>query len=176
MPIFWDEVAALCCSASRYQLRQGYVKRVAASMPMLVGSYAHADCQDDWLRHRSSTLYLSVEYSQGCCQGERILNVAKFSKSGPRWPSPGLRLDSIPFDRECQSEKKHKDGETIESSCRSDGVSSLAGATYRCKKLKTTIRCNGIDLPDWDNTFVCIKGCGPATPKTLELAHGEGCS
>jgi hypothetical protein len=97
--------------------------------------------------HRSSTLYLSVGYSQGCYEGELILNFSKFSKNGPQWPSPGLRLESIPFDRECQPKKKDKNGRTIDFNCRNDGVSPLAGATYQFKEVKTTIRCGGIDLP-----------------------------
>lgn len=152
------------------------MKRVAALMLMFVGSYAHADCQDSWLEHQSSTLYMSVRYSQGCYEGELILEFSKLSKNGPRWPSPNLRLESIPFDRECRTKKRNKDGETMEFSCRNDGVSPLAGATYRFKLIKTTIQCNGIDLPDWDHTFICIRGCGPTTPKRLEVPFGEGCS
>lgn len=152
------------------------MKRIAVLMLMVFGSYAHADCQDFWLEHWSSTLYLSVGYSQGCYQGELILNFSKFTKKGPQWPDPSLHLESIPFDRECQSKKTSKDGETIEFSCRKDGVSPLAGATYRFKTFKTTIQCDGIDLPDFDYTFVCVRGCGPTTPKRLEIPHGEGCS
>lgn len=154
----------------------GHMKRVAALILMLVGSNAHADCQDFWFEHWSRTLYLSVSYSQGCYHGELVLNFSKFSENGPRWPDPSLRLKSIPFDRECRSKKKNKDGETIEFSCRKDGVSPLAGATYRFKLIKTTIQCDGIDLPDWDHTFVCISGCGSTTPKRLAVPFGEGCA
>jgi hypothetical protein len=152
------------------------MKHIAALMSMLVGSYAYADCQDSWLEHRSSTLYLSVEYSQGCYQGQLILNFSKFAKKEPQLPDPSLQSGSMPFDRECQSKKMSKDGATIEFSCRKDGVSPLAGATYRFKKFKTTIRCDGIDLPDFDHTFICIDGCGPTTPKRLKVPFGEGCS
>ena len=152
------------------------MKRIAILMMMFAGSYANADCQDDWLTYRSSTLHLSVEYSLGCYQGDLTIVFSKFSENGPQWPSPELRRDSILFDRECQPEKKGKNGETIEFSCRNDGVSPLAGATYQFKLVKTTILCDGIDLPDWDHTFICISGCGPTTPKRLEVPFGEGCS
>jgi len=145
-------------------------------MLMLVGSNAHADCQDEWLTHMSSTLYLSVGYSKGCYAGDLILNFSNFSKNGPRWPNSGSKLESIPFDRECTSKKKDKDGETIEFSCRKDGVSPLAGATYRFKLVKTTIQCDGIDEPDWDHIFICISGCGSTTPKKLKVPYGEGCA
>lgn len=152
------------------------MKRIAALILMFVGSNAHADCQDHWLIHWSSTLYLSVSYSQGCYQGELMLNFSKFSKNGPRWPDRSLRLESIPFNRECQPKRKDKNGEIIEFSCRNNGVSPLAGATYRYKQSQTTIRCDGIDEPDWDLSFICVNGCGPTTPKRLEVPHGEGCS
>ena len=153
-----------------------HMKRAAILLLLLAGSYAHADCQDFWLEHHSSTLYLSVGYSEGCYQGERILKFSKLSNTGPRWPSPSLRLESTPFDRECPSGKRDKGGNTIEFSCRKDGVSPLAGATYRYKQVKTTMRCNGVDEPDWDLSFICIRGCGPATPRRLWVIHGEGCS
>ena len=152
------------------------MKLIAFLMLLFVGSYAHADCQDSWLGHRSSTLYLSVIYSKGCYEGDLILEFSKYSKNGPKWPSPNVRLESIPFERECGSSKKNKTGEVVEFSCRNDGVSPLAGATYRYKQVKTTRRCDGIDEPDWDLSFVCISGCGLTTPKKLEVRHGEGCS
>jgi len=162
-------------ATQRYSIR-GHMKHIIALMLLLVCSYTHADCQDEWLTYRSSTLYLSVSYSQGCYQGPLILNFSRFSKNGPQWPSPTLRLESIPFDHECQSKKISKEGEIIDFSCRKDGTSPLAGATYRFKKFKTTIRCDGIDLPDFDHTFICISGCGPTTPQRLEVPYGEGCS
>lgn len=152
------------------------MKRVIAFIFMFVGAYAHADCQESWLEHRSSTLQLSVRYSEGCYQGQLILEFSKLSKNGPHSPSPWDGLKSIPFDRECRSKKKNKEGETIEFSCRSDGISPLAGATYRFKLLKTTIQCDGVDYPDWDHTFICTSGCRPTTPKRLEVPFGEGCS
>lgn len=152
------------------------MKRIAVLMLMFAGSCAHADCQDSWLEHQSSTLFLSVDYSQGCYQGDLILKFSKFTKKGPQRPDPNLHLKSIPFDRECPTKKTGKDGDTIEFSCRKDGVSPLAGATYRFKKFKTTIRCDGIKQPDFDYTFICISGCGPETPKRLEVPYGEGCS
>ena len=152
------------------------MKRAAALILMFAGAYAHADCQDFWLEYHSSTLYLSVEYSEGCYQGELKLNFSKFSSKNPQWPSPNSHFASIPFNRECQSKRRNKDGKTIEFSCRKDGVSPLAGATYRFKKVKTTIRCDGIDEPDLDLSFRCIRGCGSATPQRLVVPHGEGCS
>lgn len=152
------------------------MKHVAALLLMLVGSNAHADCQDSWLEHWSPMLYLSVSYSQGCYQGELELNFSKFSANGPQWPDPSLRLETIPFDRECQPKKKDKNGETVEFSCRKDGVSPLAGATYRYKEFKTTIRCDDTDVPDIEHSFICISGCGLTTPKKLHVPFGEGCS
>jgi len=149
------------------------MKRIATLMIMFASSYAIADCQDDWLTYSSSTLSLSVAYSRGCYEGDLTIH---FWKNGPRRPSPELRPESILFDRECSSKKKDKAGETIEFSCRGDGVTPLAGATYRYKKVKTTIRCDGIDEPDWDLSFRCIRGCGPTTPKKLRVSHGEGCA
>ncbi|NOT18885.1 MAG: hypothetical protein HOP24_01235 [Sideroxydans sp.] len=152
------------------------MKRFVALILMFVSSYAHADCQESWLEHSSSTLYLSVDYSEGCYQGKLILNYAKLSKNGPQLGDPNLHLESIPFDRECQPTKKGKNGETVEFSCRKDGVSPLAGATYRYKLVKTTIQCDGVDVPDWEHLFICTSGCGPTTPKTLVVPYGEGCS
>jgi hypothetical protein len=152
------------------------MKRIAAFLTMIFGSYAHADCQDFWLQYRSSTLHLSVEYSQACYHGELILNFSKFTKNGAQRPDSIEHLESIPFDRECQSKKKNKDGETVEFSCRKDGISPLAGATYRFKRFETTIRCDGVDLPAFDHTFICINGCGATTPKRLDVPYGEGCS
>ena len=83
---------------------------------------------------------------------------------------------TIPFDRECQPKIKGKNGETVEFSCRKDGVSPLAGATYRYKEFKTTIRCDDNDVPDIEHSFICISGCGPTTPKKLHVPFGEGCS
>ncbi len=152
------------------------MKRIAALILLFVASYANADCQESWLEYQSSTLYLSVDYSQGCYQGELILNYAKLSKNGPPLGDPNLHLESLPFDRECQQKKKGQNGETVEFSCRKNGKSPLAGATYRFKLIKTTIQCDEIDEPDWEHTFICVSGCGPTTPKKLHVPFGEGCA
>ena len=149
------------------------MKRIAILMMMFASSHAVADCQDEWLSFHSSSLYLSVGYSLGCYQGERIINFSKIPKNGPKWPLP---LKSMPFDQECLPKKKDKAGEILEFICRKDGESPLAGATYRFKQVRTTMRCDGIDMPDWDLSFICTKGCGPTTPKRLWVVHGEGCS
>jgi hypothetical protein len=152
------------------------MKRIAVLMLMFAGSCAQADCQDSWLEHQSSTLFLSVDYSQGCYQGELILNFSKFTKKGPQWPDPSLHLKSIPFNRECPTKKTGKDGETIEFSCRKDGASPLAGATYRFKKFKTIIQCERTKLHGIVDAFICISGCGLETPKRLDVPYGEVCS
>lgn len=152
------------------------MKHAAALILMFAASYARADCQDSWLEHRSSTSYVSVEYSEGCYQGKLILNFSKFSKNGPKWPDPGSHFESIPFDRECELKKKDDNDETVEFSCRKDGVSTLAGATYRYKEFKTTIRCDGTNVPDIEHAFICISGCGRTTPKKLHVPFGEGCA
>lgn len=155
---------------------RGLMKHIAFLLLLFFDSYAHADCQDSWLEYRSSTLHLSADYSQSCYQGELILNFSKFTKKGAQRPGTGWHSGSIPFDRECQSKKKNKDGETVEFSCRKDGVSPLAGATYRFKKFETTIRCDETDLPTLDYTFICISGCRSTTPKRLKVPFGEGCA
>jgi hypothetical protein len=152
------------------------MKRIALSLLMFTSSHVIADCQDDWLTYPSPTLYLSVIYSLGCYQGDLVINFLRPSKNGPRQPSQKSLPESILFDRECPSQKKNKFGEIIEFSCSSDGVTPLAGATYRFKQVKTTIRCDGIDEPDWDLSFRCISGCGRTTPKKLRVSHGEGCA
>jgi hypothetical protein len=152
------------------------MKNIAALILMFAASHAHADCQDSWLEYRSSTLYVSVDYSDGCYHGELILNFSKIPKKGPKWPDPSLHLESIPFDRECRSRKKGNNGEVVEFSCRKDGVSPLAGATYRYKEFKTTIQCEGTDVPDIEHAFICTSGCGSTTPKRLHVPFGEGCA
>lgn len=152
------------------------MKLTAMLVAILAAPFAHADCQDTWLISSSPTLSLSVDYSEGCYQGVLKINFSKPSKVDTHYPSSESRMNTVSFDSECRSRKKGKDGETIEFSCRNDGVSPLAGATYRFKQVKTTIRCDGIDEPDWDLSFICISGCGPTTPKRLEVQHGEGCS
>lgn len=152
------------------------MKLVAILILIFVALNAHADCQDQWFTHRSSTLYLSVSYSEGCYTGDLILEFSKFSKNGPSWPDPSLKLESIPFVRECTVTKKNEDGETIEFNCRKDGVSPLAGATYRFKLVETTFKCEGKVEKGWNRTFLCTSGCGPTTPKELEVVFGEGCA
>lgn len=152
------------------------MKHFAALILLFVASYARADCQDSWLEYRSSKLQMSVRYSEGCYHGKLILEYSKPSKNGSQGSSPSSPVQSIPFDRECQTTRKNKEGVTIEFSCRSDGTSPLAGASYRFKLIKTTMECDGIESPDWDHTFICIKGCKPTTPKRLEVPFGEGCA
>jgi hypothetical protein len=152
------------------------MKIVALLILIFFARHTHADCQDEWITHRSSTLYLSVSYSEGCYAGELTLNFSRFPKSGPSWPDPSLKLTSIPFVRECTVKEKNEEGETIEFSCRKDGVSPLAGATYRFKLVETTFRCEGKVEKGWNHTFLCTSGCQPTTPKTLEVLHGEGCA
>lgn len=152
------------------------MKRFYALLIMFVGSHAHADCQDTWLEYQSSTSNLSVDYSDGCYNGKLILNFVKKSINGPQLGDPNLHLESIPFDRECQTIRKDNNGEIVEFSCRKDGVSPLAGATYRYKEFKITIRCDDTDIPDTEHSFICISGCGPTTPKKLHVPFGEGCS
>lgn len=152
------------------------MKRVAALMLVLLGAHAHADCQDNWLTHASSTLHLSVDYSQGCYQGELVLSFSTIAPQGRKQRAPAVQPTSIPFDHECPSRKKNQDGEVVAFSCRADGASPLAGASYRLKQVKTTIRCDGVDLPDVDFVFICTSGCQPATPKRLKVSHGEGCA
>jgi len=149
------------------------MKNIAVLILLLAGLSAHADCQDDWLRYDSSTQWLSVAYSEGCYHGDLILSS---SKKGPGWPDTSEHSITTPFDLECPLKKQNKEGETIEFSCRKDGMSPLAGATYRFKLIETTIECDGVVEPDWDHTFICIKGCGPTTPKKLFVPFGEGCS
>nr|WP_295768165.1 hypothetical protein [Rhodoferax sp.] len=152
------------------------MKRIVALMLMFVSSFAHADCQDTWLEHHSPNLKLSVDYSDGCYHGKLILNYTKLVKNGPKLEDPNLHLDSIPFDRECQTTHKDKSGETVEFSCRKDGVSPLSGAAYRYKEFKIKIQCYGTTEPDIERSFICISGCGPITPKKLHMPWGEGCA
>lgn len=150
------------------------MKHAAAWILLFAAPYAHADCQESWLEYRSSTSYVSVDYSEGCYEGRLILKFFEFPEN--KRPDPSFPWKSIPFDRECQVKKKDTEGEAVEFICRKDGVSPLAGATYRYKEFKTTIRCDGIDLPDTEHTFICIRGCGPTTPKKLHVPYGEGCA
>lgn len=149
------------------------MKNIAALILLLTCLSAHADCQDEWLTYDSSTQRLSVAYSEGCYQGDLIL---LYSKKVAGKTGTSEQSVTIPFDRECPHTKQNKNGEIIEFSCRKDGASPLAGATYRFKLIKTTIECEGIVEPDFDHTFVCMKGCGPKTPKKLLVPFGEGCA
>ena len=134
---------------------------------------AHADCQDEWLRYESPKQWLSVAYSEGCYQGDLILSA---EKKVPGWPDKIGPSITTNFDKECPLTKQDKKGEMIEFSCRKDGISPLAGATYRFKITKTTIQCDGVAELDWDIAFICINNCGPTTPKKLSVLHGEGCA
>lgn len=149
------------------------MKHIAALILFLACFSAHADCQDEWLTYNSPAQWLSVTYSQGCYQGDLVLS---YSKEGPRRPGTGEHSIETPFNLECPLKKQDKNGEIIEFSCRKDGVSPLAGATYRFKLIKTSLECDGVVQPDWDHTFICIKGCGPKTPRKLFVPFGEGCS
>jgi len=149
------------------------MKHIAALLLLLSSLSAHADCQDEWLTYNSSTQWLSVAYSEGCYQGDLILS---YSEKGPGWPDTSEHSMTTPFDLECPLKKQGADGAIIEFSCRKDGISPLAGATYQFKLIKTTIECGGIVEPDWDHTFICIKDCGPTTPKKLIVPFGEGCA
>lgn len=150
------------------------MKRIVMVIAIFAISYAHADCLDRWLTYRSSTLVLSIDYSEGCYQGELIVNFSKISKDDPQWPSPQSRLISAPFDRECTSSKASKDGEPIEFSCRKDGSTPLAGATYRYKVVKPKYRCEDGSAPLPDRSFICIRGCAPTVPRRLEGQYSEG--
>ncbi|MFZ2321335.1 MAG: hypothetical protein WAW12_15860 [Pseudomonas sp.] len=152
------------------------MKLVVILMLILFGSNSQADCQDEWLTYRSSELHLSASYSEGCYQGQLILGFSKPSEDGKGGSDSNFPSGSIPFDSECTTKEKDKEGETIEFSCRKEGVSPLAGATYRFKLVETTIECDGVVQPDWEHTFICISGCGPTTPKTLVVPYGEGCA
>src|SRR3569623_24439 len=147
------------------------MRNIAALIFFLACFSAHADCQDEWLTYSSPTQWLSVAYSQGCYQGDLILSS---SKEAPRWPGTGEHSIKTPFNLECPLKKQDKIGDIIQFSCRKDGVSPLAGATYRFKLIKTSMECGGVVEPYWDHTFICIKGCGSKTPKKLSAPPGAG--
>jgi hypothetical protein len=146
---------------------------IAALIFMFSASYAHADCLDTWLSYGSSKLSLSVDFSAGCYQGPLIINFSKFSKDDPRWPSALSHWTSVPFDRECP-EKRSKEGEVWEFSCRKDGASPLAGATYEYKETDAKRKCEDGTMALPDRTYTCIRGCGAATPKELAYEYSEG--
>jgi hypothetical protein len=142
--------------------------------------YARADCLDTWLSYDSSKLILRIDFSGGCYQGPLIIHFTKFSKGDPRWPSGQSHWTSIPFDREC-SEKRSKgvvvlskEGEILEFSCRRDGASPLAGATYRYRETKANHQCADGTMALPDRWYICVRGCGPATPKELAYEYSEG--
>ena len=145
-------------------------------MLILLSANSQADCQDQWLTYSSSELDLSAGYSEGCYQGQLILSFSKPSEDGKGGADSNVKSGSVPFDSECTTKEKDKDGETIEFSCRKEGVSPLAGATYRFKLVETTIECDGVVQQNFEHTFICISGCGPTTPKTLIVPYGEGCA
>jgi hypothetical protein len=152
------------------------MKLLLALLVMVAAPHARADCQDYLFEHSSAELYLAAEYSQGCYAGEVIIKYAKLSQRRPQRFSPGVQMKSVPFVRECPSRKKSKEGDIVEFRCRKDGVTPLAGATYRFTEEKTTMECDGAEVPDVDFIFVCIRGCKPTTPQMLWIPHGEGCS
>lgn len=146
------------------------MKNLAALIVLLSCSSAHADCQEEWLTFQSPTQQLSVRYEEGCYHGALILS---YWREGTKQDAPS---GEISFDQECPVKKRDKSGEVVEFSCRKNGVSPLAGATYRFKLMKTTIVCDGVVGPDEDHTFICVKGCGKKTPAILTVPFGEGCS
>jgi hypothetical protein len=150
------------------------MKRIVTLVAIFAAPFVHADCLDKWLDYRSSKLYLSIDYSEGCYQGAVIINFTKFSKDDPHWPSAQSRWSSVPFDRECTSSKARKDGEPLEFGCRKDGSTPLAGATYRYKVVKPKYRCEDGSAPLPDRYFICVRGCAPAVPRRLEGQYSEG--
>jgi hypothetical protein len=142
------------------------MKCFAILLALFSAPWVHADCLDTWLTYRSSTLSLSVDYSEGCYHGELIIN-SKFFKGDPQG-------NSVLFDRECHSSKVGKDGEPIQFSCRKDGETPLAGATYRYKSVKAKYRCKDGSIPLPERSFICIRGCKPTVPRELEVEYSEG--
>ncbi len=152
------------------------MKHLAVLLFFFAATHAQADCQDSWLEHHSTNVDLSVIYSKGCYQGELMLNFSTPPINGLGMPSTNTSRESLPFVRECPSTKKNKEGEVIEFSCRKDGTSPLAGATYRFKQVKTSIECDGVKEPTMKYFFKCVRGCAATTPKSLDVQFGEGCS
>lgn len=152
------------------------IKTLCALFFLMLGTQAKADCQDSWLEYHSNKLILSVVYSEGCYQGEMLLQFTHFSGSSVKRGEQTSEMKSLPFDQECTASKKLKNGDTVEFTCRKNGVSPLAGATFRYRKFKTSLSCEGVELPDIEHAFVCIKGCKRDTPRKLIIQVGEGCA
>lgn len=146
------------------------MKPLAALIFLLASSGARADCQDEWLIYHSPSQQLSVRYKDGCYSGDLILSFSAKSTA------QGVQETELLFADECPVTKKDKVGGVVEFSCRKQGVSPLAGATYRFKRLSTTIECDGVVSPEEVPAFLCVKGCGKKTPPILFVPEGEGCA
>lgn len=148
------------------------MKRIFILLLMFAAPHTWADCLDTWFRYNSPELYLSADYSEGCYQGNMILSFAKNIKGERQWPSQNTQWTSVPFDVECQMNKSKKEGKVF--TCRKDGVSPLAGATYQYEEIKENYKCEDGSAPLPRLLYRCISGCGPNTPKELNLEYSEG--
>lgn len=152
------------------------IKILCTLMFLFLSPQAKADCQDYWFTYHSATLDLHVIYSEFCYQGKLLLQFTRYTPDINTRQAKASEMVSLPFDEECPTQKKHKDGGVLEFTCKKDGISPLAGATFRYKKFKTSLVCDGVEIPDIEPAFVCVKGCKPSTPKKLVIPVGEGCA
>lgn len=146
------------------------MKRITALLLLLAAPYVHADCLDTWLTAGwvPSERHLTVDFSDGCYHGSLIINFTKEPRSSPK-----AHLRSVPFYLECTiNTRTWEDAKRF--SCRKDGVSPLAGATYQYEEVQATGHCEDGSTPLPARTYRCIGGCGPSTPKVLLYEYSEG--
>jgi len=119
---------------------------------MLCAVTARAGC--DYIAELHTDKF-DIEISDGGCAGDTMITY-KIGKN---------KTNSVPFYKECTMEELGR-----WFSCRKNGISPLAGATYKLVEHGKSSVCN---LPD-ENTpyptyrYVCVKGCNTSVPRHLE--------
>ena len=145
------------------------MKHIAYLLLILAVPNVHADCLDTWLTTGwSSERYLSIDYSEGCYDGSLIINFTNTPRSSPK-----AHWKSIPFDHECTTSNGEREA-AKRFSCRKDGDSPLAGATYQYEEAKANGHCEDGSTPLPDRFYRCIHGCGSNTPTVLFYEYSEG--
>lgn len=127
---------------------------------LLYSSSAFALCDD------FAELYTkkwSIDISDGGCGPQRTIT---FSRNG------GASIE-IPFNSECKEFDKRKDRAWRGFSCRANGRSPMAGATYHFVK-RGKPYC-GPETPNEGRTpgyrYICVEGCKNTVPRYLIAIH-----
>jgi len=140
---------------------------LATILCTLLANFAHAGCEDiAYLR----TKWIYIDISDGGCATKETLISWSTKISNDGLPNPDS-IRTVPFYKECQMFKDRSG-----FSCKANGQSPLAGATYNgVQHGKFKSNCDP-DSPAAGEgpryRFVCVKGCKNSVPKYLEILEG----